>query len=163
MRCSVACCIAIATIAGVRICCPLPFSTDKQKHRRRVRPIYACGIWQPSNIVFRRGNQKQLYFFSASTHQQHTANPPHTTPTALGQIRQGQQSTKRFVSLFHDFLCIENDVSELEPPTSETSINNHAYVHVFMLTETMHSDLTGKFPITSFSGMQYIIISVLDG
>ena len=91
------------------------------------------------------------------------ANPPHTTPTALGhldQIRQGQQSTKRFTSLFQD---VEDDASELEPPISETSINNHACVHVFLLTETMHSDLTGKFPITSFSGMQYIIISVLDG
>ena len=91
------------------------------------------------------------------------ANPPHTTPTALGhldQIRQGQQSTKRFTSLFQD---VEDDASELQPPISETSINNHAYVHVFMLTETMHSDLTGKLPITSFSGMQYIIISVLDG
>jgi hypothetical protein len=33
---------------------------------------------------------------------------------------------------------------------------------VFALTETMHSDLTGKFPITSFSGMQFIIVSVMD-
>ena len=27
----------------------------------------------------------------------------------------------------------------------------------------MHSDLTGKFPVTSFSGMQYIIVSLMDG
>lgn len=47
------------------------------------------------------------------------ANPPHTTPTALGhldQIRQGQQSTKRFKSLFQD---VEDDASELEPPISD--------------------------------------------
>ena len=91
------------------------------------------------------------------------ANPPHTTPTALGhldQIRQGQQSTKRFASLFFD---IETDASELGPPTSQISINNNANVHVFMLSEMMHSDLAGKFPITFFSGMQYILTSVLDG
>ena len=92
-----------------------------------------------------------------------SANPPHTTPTALGhfdQTRQGQQSTKRFVSLFPD---TEESTLETVSPIMDNSINNHAYIHVFVLTETMHSDLTGKFPVTSFSGMQYLIISVLDG
>ena len=91
------------------------------------------------------------------------ANPPHTTSTALGhldQIRQGQHSTKRFVAVFPD---TENVTMETAAPILDSSINNHAYVQVFVLTETMHSDLTGKFPVTSFSGMQYIIISVLDG
>ena len=90
------------------------------------------------------------------------ANLPQTTSTALGhldQIRQGQQSTRRFISLFQN----DDDVLGPAPSSTENSIDNHAYMHVFLLTETMHSDLTGKFPITSFSGMQYIIISVLDG
>lgn len=92
-----------------------------------------------------------------------TAHPPHTIPTALGHLdqnRQGQNSTKRFVSLFP-----ENPHDQVDDarPLSDTSIDNNAYTHVFTLTDTMHSDLTGKFPVTSFSGMQYIIVSVLDG
>ena len=92
-----------------------------------------------------------------------SANLPLTTPTALGhldQMRQGQQSTKRFVSLFPD---TEKSTLETVSPITDNSINNHAYIHVFVLMETMHSDLTGKFLVTSFSGMQYLIISVLNG
>ena len=92
-----------------------------------------------------------------------TAHPQHTIPTALGhldQTRQGQKSTKRFVSLFP-----ENPHDQVDDarPLPDTSIDNNAYTHVFTLTDTMHSDLTGKFQVTSFSGMQYIIVSGLDG
>ena len=90
-------------------------------------------------------------------------NPPHTIPTALGyldQVRQGQNSTKRFVSLFTD---MDSDLFDNTQPVPDNSINSYTYTHVFSLTETMHSDLTGKFPVTSFSGMQYIIVSVMDG
>ena len=83
------------------------------------------------------------------------ANLPHTTPTALGhldQVRQGQHSTKRFVPVFPD---TADTILETVPSIPDTSINNHAYMHVFVLTETMHSDLTGKFSVTAFSGMQY--------
>ena len=92
-----------------------------------------------------------------------TAYPPHTIPTALGhldQTRQGQKSTKRFVSLFTDTTA---DPIDDITPLSDVAINNDTYTRVFTLTETMHSDLTGKFPVTSFSGMQYIIVSVMGG
>lgn len=56
----------------------------------------------------------------------------------------------------------EDSTLETADTILDDSINNHAYIHVFVLTETMHSDLIGKFPVTSFTGMQYIIISVLD-
>lgn len=91
------------------------------------------------------------------------ANPPHTIPTALGhldQVRQGQNSTKQFVSLFTDMTDDSLDSVQSVP---DTSMNSNTYTHVFALTETLHSDLTGKFPVTSFSGMQYIIVSVMDG
>ena len=84
------------------------------------------------------------------------ANPPHTISTALGHLDQ----IRRFVAVSPD---TEDATLETAAPIPDSSINNHAYVHVFVLTETMHSDLTGKFPVTSFSEMQYIIISVLDG
>ena len=92
-----------------------------------------------------------------------SANFPHNTSTASGlldQTRQGQHSTKRFMSLFPD---TEESTLETVSPIADSFMNNHAYVHVFVLTETMHSDLTGKFSVTSFYGMQYLIISVLDG
>ena len=92
-----------------------------------------------------------------------TEHPPYTIPTALGhldQAQQGQNSTKRFVSLFTD---TDNNLLDAVHPEPETVIDSNTYTHVFALTETMHSDLNGKFPITSFSGMQYIIISVMDG
>ena len=71
-------------------------------------------------------------------------NLPHTTPTALGhldQTRQGQQFTKRFLSLFPD---TEESTLETVSPIMDNSIDNHAYIHVFLLTETMHSDLTAN-------------------
>ena len=92
-----------------------------------------------------------------------TAHPPYTIPTALGhldQARQGQNSTKRFVSLFTD---TDNNLLDAVHPEPETVIDSNTYTHVFALTETMHFDLTGKFSVTSFSGMQYIIVSVMDG
>ena len=55
------------------------------------------------------------------------------------------------------------DLLEEPLPLADTSVNNHTYTHVFALTDTMHTDLTGKFPVTSFSGMQYIMVSVMDG
>lgn len=90
------------------------------------------------------------------------AHPPHTIPTALGhldQIRQGQKSTKRFISLFADETLMNSD----HTPSEDNAIDNNTYTHVFALNETMHSDLTGKFPVISFSGMQYLIVSVMDG
>ena len=89
------------------------------------------------------------------------ANPPHTTSTELehlDQIRQGQHSIKRFMAVFPE---TEDSTLETAETIQDDSIIRN-YMHVFVLTETMHSDLTGKFLVTSFSGMQYIIISVLD-
>ena len=88
------------------------------------------------------------------------AHPPHSLSTALGhldQIRQGQHSTKQQIVLFPE------DIDDTSDLPADNTISDHTYTHVFQLSQTMHSDLTGKFPVTSFSGMQYILVSVLDG
>ena len=93
------------------------------------------------------------------------SHSPHTIPTALGhldQIRQKHNSTKRFISLFADTEVDSESLDTVQSAT-DTTIDSNTYTSVFALTETMHSDLTGKFPVTSFSGMQYIIVSVMDG
>ena len=93
------------------------------------------------------------------------AHPPHTVPTALGhldQTRQGQRSTNRFISLFSDEPN-EDAPYDADSEQSNTGYVNHTYTHVYVLTDTMHSDLTGKFPVMSRLGMQYIFVSVLDG
>lgn len=93
------------------------------------------------------------------------SHSPHTIPTALGhldQIRQKQNSTKRFISLFAD-TDVDSESLDTVQSATDTTIDSNTYTSVFALTETMHSDLTGKFPVTSFSGMQYIFVSVMDG
>ena len=91
--------------------------------------------------------------FPRITSQMIAANLPNTIATSKGhldQTRQGQHSTKP------------------PPPTKavETEITddtNIAFLKVLPISETIHSDLTGRFPIVSSKGNQYLFVSVLNG
>lgn len=89
-----------------------------------------------------------------------TAHPPISIATAQGHLdqhRQGQNSTQVPVTIF-DTNDTDDDLVPADAPTQLT-----AYTRVVLLSDTLHSDLTGRFPVTSHNGAQYIFVSVLDG
>jgi Reverse transcriptase (RNA-dependent DNA polymerase) len=89
-----------------------------------------------------------------------TAHPPHSIATAQGHLdqhRQGQNSTKVPHTLF-TLDDTDDDTVATDAPTQAT-----AYTQVVLMSDTLHSDLTGRFPVTSHNGAQYIFVSVLDG
>ena len=85
---------------------------------------------------------------------------PHTIATAQGHLnqrRQGLDSTRSPPtppSLPFD--------SAVDVPDSLAEANS-AYVHMLRLPLSASADLTGKFPVTSSSGSQYVLITVMDG
>ena len=51
----------------------------------------------------------------------------------------------------------------MKPPTREKKMHN-VYIKIHNASNTMHSDQMGRFPATSSSGIQYIMMSVeVDG
>ena len=55
------------------------------------------------------------------------------------------------------------DDKELDPPNDAVVSPPPAYTQVILASQTLHSDLTGRFPVTSRNGAQYLFVSVLDG
>ena len=89
-----------------------------------------------------------------------TAHPPNSIATAQGHLdqhRQGQNSTQIPVTIFNT-KDTDEDLVPTDAPTQLT-----AYTRVVLLSDTLHSDLTGRFPVPSHNGSQYIFVSVLDG
>jgi hypothetical protein len=80
---------------------------------------------------------------------------PESDETQKGHMkkqRQNVRSTK---------IKIEN--KSMKPPTREKKMHN-AYIKIHNASATMHSNQTGRFPATSSSGNQYIMVSVeVDG
>ena len=89
-----------------------------------------------------------------------TAHPLVTIATAQGHLdqhRQGQNSTAIPTTIF-PIDDPDEDALPLDAPQHPT-----AYTQLVLMSDTLHSDLTGLFPIPSHNGAQYIFVSVLDG
>ena len=97
--------------------------------------------------------QGYLASFPRLTDKLVTSHPPHTIATAKGhldQLRQGIDSTS-----------LEPSHS---PDTTPSSPGTHvAYVKTVLISGTAHSDLTGRFPVPSDTGSQYLFLSTMDG
>ena len=102
------------------------------------------------------------------------ANKPNTVETAKGhldQTRQGQYSTKatrkkerdnnRNVTNINTIAQNNNEIEETNDP--EEQDDGSIYVKTLSLSDTNHTDLTGRFPITSRRGNQYVLVSVFEG
>lgn len=78
-----------------------------------------------------------------------------TAATARGHLDQHRQGIDSTAS---------HDISE-DPDTAEhpPSPRGTTYTKLLALSQTAHSDLTGRFPIKALSGSEYVFISVLDG
>jgi len=79
-------------------------------------------------------------------------NPPISRATAMGyldQTRQGQRSTRQ---------------AHATPIPDEDNDDEFLRVMVMPVTELMNSsDATGRFPITTKSGWEYLLVSTLGG
>ena len=92
--------------------------------------------------------------------------PPLSIATAQGHLdqhRKGQHSTKTPIIIFDS--DSDSDIGPLSDDTSDTcnSPSNLAYTKIVIISNTLHSDLTGRFPLISTTGAKDIFVSVLDG
>ena len=96
-----------------------------------------------------------LQSFPRLTAQLVSSHPPNTIPTAKGHLdqhRQGIDSTTNS----------DIDTSATHVPASSHE-SHTVYVKIILASDTSHSDLTGRFPIASITGNQYLFISTMDG
>ena len=87
------------------------------------------------------------------------AHPPHTIATAQGHLnqqRQGVDSTAVHLTI-DDTPCD----SPLIPATAAEA--NHVYVRIQRLPHQLSSDLTGRFPVPSITGAQYVLVTECEG
>ena len=85
------------------------------------------------------------------------AYPPQPQATAQGhldQCRQGQDFTKSST--------VTDTIPDVADDNSQ-QLRLDVFIKCITTTHTAHSDLTGRFPIISRTGNQYILVSTLDG
>ena len=85
-------------------------------------------------------------------------HPPHTIATAKGHLdqhRQGLDSTADTQT--------SHNAAHSPAVTDPHSPNHTVYVKTVLASDTSHSDLTGRFPVLSTTGNQYLFISTMDG
>jgi hypothetical protein len=109
-----------------------------------------------------------------------TQNPPNTIATAYGhldQTRQGQNSTSpQTASLTSPPFIPDSLLNQPSLPPSADAITanlelhdpyfddpNNAFLKVIPISQTNHSDLTGRLPVCSRKGNEYILVSILNG
>ena len=137
-------------------------SMSVSRERSNVHPIrhyfcslrtrYSCSPCISSLLrAFRAGYLDSFPWLTAQLVVNH---PPHTIATAKGHLdqhRQGLNSTA------------DTPVSVNSAPSPEVSnppLPNHTvYVTIVLASDTSHSDLTGRFPVLSTTGNQYLFIS----
>lgn len=86
---------------------------------------------------------------------------PHTLPTAQGHLnqqRQGHDSTK--TPLFTPLVDNSFDIPHEQLTPAEA---NRVYVQLHRLPHQLSSDLTGRFPVPSSTGSQYVLVTECDG
>ena len=84
---------------------------------------------------------------------------PATAKGHMVRVRQGLQSTK---SNRQDILDARDDVHDMAPPEHCcTAIENEMFGFVVTRDDdnnTIYSDLCGRFPVESYTGMNYILV-----
>ena len=94
--------------------------------------------------------------FPRLTAQLVVQHPPHTMATAKGHLdqhRQGLDSTD----------VTQTSITSAPSPELPFLPNHTVYVKTVLASDTSHSDLTGRFPVLSTTGNQYLFISTMDG
>ena len=109
-----------------------------------------------------RNHPDELQSFPGFNKNLITKYLPASRATAKGhmvRVRQGLQSTK---SNRQDILDARADVDDMAPPEHCcAAIENEMFCFVITRDEhnnTIYSNLTGRFPIESYTGMNYILV-----
>ena len=94
--------------------------------------------------------QGYLHSYSGFTTAMLTAHRPNSTATAKGHLdqqQQGQRSTQIPLVMF-DTDDNADDTDTASPTVSSSYTTTPAYTQVILASHTLHSDLTGRFPVT---------------
>ena len=78
-----------------------------------------------------------------------------TAATARGHLDQHRQGL--------DSTAIDTDPDQADEVTHPPLPRGTVFTKTLSLSQTAHSDLTGRFPVKALSGSEYVFISVLDG
>ena len=137
-----------------------------------------ASLGSPAVSTFHRAARKgYLRLFPRITARMIRLNPPNSIATAKGhldRVRQGLSSTKPVQpGLPTPSLPFCPDLpspllDELDEPDTPHSVeldgeSEHLFTMLVHVNEVNHSDLTGKFPLTSRRGFAYILVSVWRG
>ena len=131
----------------------------------------------PAVSTFHRAvRQGYLKSFPRITARMIRRNPPNPIATAMGhldRVRQGMASTKPSApSLAIPQVPFDVDEQDALDPSDTPDISaiiesdndfDHPYIKLIRVDEANHSDLTGKFPLSSRRGFVYFLISVWRG
>ena len=90
-----------------------------------------------------------------------SANQPHAIATAKGHLDQTRQ-VKKSRTLKHQHQYSTN-VSLATPPEEDYFDDPDICVKTYDLKDPIHADLTGRFPIVSLKGNQYLLVACWHG
>ena len=155
----------------ISLALPIQAFTAAAAHTRSndadfVRFTHAA-LGSPSLSTFAKAVRRgYLHLYPRLTSHILSAYPPLSIATAQGHLdqhRQGQQSTKTPIQIFDSDDSSDSDSPPDnildKPPVTQ----DQAYTQIVLISDTLHSDLTGRFPVISHTGAQYIFVSILDG
>ena len=144
---------------------PAPHSAAASIHAPRaqeqvVATYHACLNW-PSAPTFIAAVEKGYVVLPGLTTEMVKKFPPNATATAKGhldQLRQGLLSTKPLTESTDDWHPTKmaptvTHVSQRRPANIITRVYSHHPPH-----RQNHTDLAGRFPVTSLQGNQYMMI-----
>lgn len=117
----------------------------------------------PPSSSFLNAIRRKFISHRRLTSKMVAGNLPNSIATAFGhldQTRQGQHSTRSPVVSAPSSDDDYDSDSDSEP---DKPIVASVYVRIMSSSDCNHSDLTGRFPIKSARGNQYILVSVCDG
>jgi hypothetical protein len=128
---------------------------------QRVAFFHAC-MCSPAVSSFLLALDIDSDLFPGITAQMVRDNPPNPVATPMGhldQSRQGMNSTKQNSTTVTQQTSNSTDEPEDDAcPTTIAEPTRTVYSKRFELTGRHYSDATGKFPIRSFSGNEYLIL-----
>ena len=132
---------------------------SNQTNAEYVRFSHATFGSPPVSTFMRATSKGYLGNWPRLTTRMIRKNQPNAVATHVGHLdrnRQGQRSTQR-----QELSSLPVDLNdELSPPPDEWA--SKAYIKLVTLDHTNHSDATGRFPVTSLRGNQYILVSVFN-
>ena len=135
-----------------------------------VRFYHAVFGSPPHSTFYNAVNKGYLREVPSLTAKKVAANPVNSMATAKGHLelaRQGQRSSKLVDSLSEVPSALPIDIDSISVTDSSTDYDsnddNVVFIKLVAISQMNYSDLTARFPVTSISGMQYLLISILDG